>query len=377
MSKPPGGCAGPEDHENESTAPRLMGVSKDLGHDEERYRRYRALLAPGTPLRDGLERIRAGRTGGLIVLGTNPVIEQISTGGFTVNTDFTPTALRELAKMDGGIIVDDDLSTIVSAGVHFSPSASLPTIETGTRHRTADRIALQSNIPVVTVSAAMASIALFMAGLRYPIESSDQILVRAEQAVATLSRYRERLDSVTKELSALEIDDLVTVGDLVRAVQPLAMVRRLSEELEGHVEALGVDGRLLQLQMFELTQGIDQLATLLELDYREPGAERLALDVLRHLPTGDLLDPVTVANAIGFTSGNLDDRISAHGYRIVSQSAQMSTATADRLLEHFGSLQAVFAASRTDLAAVPGVGTARARAIRDGLARISDSIDTH
>ena len=354
-----------------------MGVSKDLGHDEERYRRYRALLAPGTPLRDGLERIRAGRTGGLIVLGTNPVIEQISTGGFTVNTDFTPTALRELAKMDGGIIVDDDLSTIVSAGVHFSPSASLPTIETGTRHRTADRIALQSNIPVVTVSAAMASIALFMAGLRYPIESSDQILVRAEQAVATLSRYRERLDSVTRELSALEIDDLVTVGDLVRAVQPLAMVRRLSEELEGHVEALGVDGRLLQLQMFELTQGIDQLATLLELDYREPGAERLALDVLRHLPTGDLLDPVTVANAIGFTSGNLDDHISAHGYRIVSQSAQMSTATADRLLEHIGSLQAVFAASRTDLAAVPGVGTARARAIRDGLARISDSIDTH
>ena len=349
-------------------------MSKDLGHDEERYRRYRALLAPGTPLREGVERIRAGHTGALIVLGTNPVIEQISTGGFTVNTDFTPTALRELAKMDGGIVVDDDLSTIFSAGVHFSPSASLPTIETGTRHRTADRISVQSNIPVVTVSASMATIALFMAGLRYPIESSGQILVRAEQAVATLSRYRERLDSVTTELSALEMDNLVTVGDLVRAVQPLAMVRRLAEELEGHVEALGIDGRLLQLQMFELTQGIDQLATLLELDYRGPEAARLSFDIVRHLPTGDLLDPATVASTIGFASGDLDEHLTTHGYRIVSQSAQMSTATAGRLLEHFGSLQDVFAASRAELAAVPGVGSTRARAIRDGLARISESI---
>lgn len=349
-------------------------MSKDLGHDAERYRKYRALLAPGTLLREGLERIRAGHTGALIVLGTNPVIEQISTGGFIVNTDFTPTALRELAKMDGGIIVDNELTTIIAAGVHFSPSSSLPTIETGTRHRTADRIALQSNVPVVTVSAAMATIALFMSGLRYPIESSDQILVRAEQAVATLSRYRERLNASTLTLSGLEMDGLVTVGDLVQAVQPLAMVRRLAEELEGHVEALGVDGRLLQLQLYELTQGIDQLATLLELDYRNDDAERFTLDVLRHLPTGDLLDPVTVANAIGFASGDLDEHLSTRGYRIVSQSAQMSTATAGRLLDHFGSLQAVLAASRSELADVSGVGPARARAIRDGLARISDSI---
>lgn len=351
---------------------RLIKVSKVLGHDDERYRRYRALLAPGTPLRDGLERIKAGHTGALIVLGRNPVIDQISTGGFEVNADFTPTALRELAKMDGGIVVDDELSVIISAGVHFTPSGDLPTIETGTRHRTADRIALQSNVPVVTVSAAMATIALFMAGLRYPIESSDQIFVRAEQAMTTLTRYRERLDATTKELSSLEIDDLVTVGDLVRAIQPLAMMRRLAVEVEGHVEALGVDGRLLQLQLFELTHGIDQLATLLEADYHSADGSDSNLDLLRHLPTGDLLDPVTVATAVGFTSGDLDEHLDSRGYRLVSQSAQMSAAQAGRLLAHFGSLQAVLAASIAELAAVPGVGRARARAIRDGLARISE-----
>lgn len=350
-----------------------MSRPRLLGHDEERYRRYRALLAPGTPLREGLERIRAGRTGALVVLGRNPVIDQISTGGFTVNTDFTPTALRELAKMDGGIVVDAQLTTIISAGVHFTPSAELPTIETGTRHRTADRIALQANIPVVTVSQAMSSIALFMAGLRYAIESSEQILVRAEQAVATLSRYRERLESSTGQLSKLEIDSLVTVGDLVKAVQPLAMVRRLAQELEGHVEALGVDGRLLQLQLYDLTHGIDQLATLLELDYRTEGDERFSLDVLSHLPAGDILDPVSVATAIGFSAGNLDQHLNCQGYRVVSQSAQMTTSQAGRLLEHFGSLQEVLAASSSALAAVPSVGHARARAIRDGLARIAEA----
>lgn len=348
-------------------------MSKVLGHDEERYRRYRALLAPGTPLRDGLERIVAGHTGALIVLGRNPVIDQISTGGFKVNADFTPTALRELAKMDGGIVVDDDLSVIISAGVHFTPAGELPTIETGTRHRTADRIALQSNVPVVTVSAAMSTIALFMAGLRYPIESSDQIFVRAEQAMTTLSRYRERLDATTQELSSLEIDDLVTVGELVRAIQPLAMMRRLAVEVESHVEALGVDGRLLQLQLFELTHGIDQLATLLEADYRSADDDdQFNLDRLRHLPTGDLLDPVTVATSIGFASGDLDQHLDSRGYRLVSQSAQMSASLAGKLLAHFGSLQAVFGASIAELSSVPGVGRARARAIRDGLARISE-----
>lgn len=345
-----------------------------LGHDEERYRRHRALLAPGTPLREGLERIRAGGTGALVVLGRNSVVDQISTGGFSVNTDFTPTALRELAKMDGGIVVDEELSTIFSAGIHFTPSAELPTIETGTRHRTADRIALQANVPVVTVSAAMSTIALFMAGLRYPIESSEQILVRAEQAVATLSRYRERLETTTRQLSALEIDGLVTVDDLVKAIQPLTMVRRLAEELESHVEALGVDGRLLQLQLFELTHGIDQLATLLELDYRPEGDARFTLDVLRHLPTGDLLDPITLSVAVGFTSGELDQHLQSRGYRLVSQSAQMTTALAGRLLEHFGSLQAVLGASVSELTEVSGVGNARARAIRDGLARLAENV---
>lgn len=351
-------------------------MSKMLGHDEARYRRYRALLAPGTPLRDGLERIRAGRTGALVVLGNNAIIEQISSGGFTVDHEFTPTALRELAKMDGGLVVSEDLSRILHAGVHFTPSHDLPTIETGTRHRTADRIALQTDLPVVTVSASMSTITLFMAGLRYPIESSEQILVRAEQTLATVSRYRERLTSSTRELSSLEMDDLVTVNDLVRVVQPLAMVRRLTQELEGHVEALGVDGRLLQLQLYEVTHGVDQLANLLELDYHHPDDERFTLARLSDLPTGDVLDPMMVAIAIGFASGDLDEHLHTRGFRVVTQTARLTPPLAERLLEEIGSLQAVFGATPQQLADIPGIGKQRARVIRDGLTLLAEN-STH
>lgn len=339
--------------------------------DAERFRRYRALLAPGTPLRDGLDRIVHGRTGALVVLGDNKVLDQVSTGGFTVTTDFTPTALRELAKLDGGIVVTEDLSRILRAGVHFVPDGAIPTIETGTRHRTADRLSQQAHLPVVTVSASMGTIALFLDGLRYPIEPSSQIMVLADQALATLARYRDRLEDETRSLTAAEIDDAVTVRIFVDVAQRVEMVRRLAEELESYVEALGVDGRLLQLQLYELTAGVDQIGTLLEADYRPANVSRFALDELRRLSTGDLLDSATLVTTIGFPSGTgLDDRLHPRGYRLMGEAAQLPSNLTARLLDHFGSLQALFTASVSDLMQVDGVGDARARAIRDGLAKV-------
>ncbi len=348
-------------------------MGKILGHDEERYRHYRALLAPGTPLRSGLDRISQGHTGGLIVLGNNVVVQEISTGGFEVNTPFTPTALRELSKMDGGIVLSDDLDTIVRAGVHFVPDGSLPTIETGTRHRTADRIAQQSEVPAVTVSAAMSTITLFMSGLRYPIESSEQILMRANQALATLSRFRDRLTEQAANLSMLEVDDRVTVADFVRTVQPVAMMRRLNQELETYIEALGVDGRLLQLQLFELTSDVDQFSSMLELDY-SPDDEKFHLEDLSNLPTGDLLDGVTVAQTLGLPEDSTA-RMTSRGFRQVTKAAQMSTKTAGYLLEHFGGLQALFTATPRELREVKGVSETQARAIRDGLTRLAASLE--
>ena len=228
----------------------------------DRHRRlleYLAMMAPGTPLRDGFERILRGRTGALVVLGRNKIISQVSTGGFALDVAYTPTALRELAKMDGAIIFDWEDGRIVRAGVQLMPEPSIDTVETGTRHRTADRVSRQSGLPVVSISASMSTITLYLDQHRHLVEHSDQILTRAHQALQTLERYRGRLWEVTTRLSSLEVQDQVTVRDFALVAQRLEMVRRLEDELDTYVVELGTDGRLLTLQLHELRAGINEL----------------------------------------------------------------------------------------------------------------------
>lgn len=239
-----------------------------------------ALMAPGTPLREGFERILRGRTGALVVLGRNKIITELCTGGFPLDVPYTPTALRELAKMDGAIVVDIDTHRIVRAGVQLMPDPQIDTVETGTRHRTADRVARQSGLPVVSVSASMSTIALYLDAERHLVEHSDQILSRANQALQTLERYRGRLWQVTNRLSSLEVQDQVTVKDFALVAQRLEMVRRLELEVDGYVVELGSDGRLLTLQLHEVRAGIDDLRTLLEKDYRPAEAPTFGLSGL-------------------------------------------------------------------------------------------------
>ncbi|CAA9306717.1 MAG: DNA integrity scanning protein DisA [uncultured Friedmanniella sp.] len=333
-----------------------------------------ARMAPGTPLRDGFERILRGRTGALVVLGRNSAIDEISTGGFALDVPFSPTGLRELAKMDGAIVLDLESDRIVSAGVQLMPDPSLPTVETGTRHRTADRVARQSGLPVVSVSASMSTISLFLATQRYVFEQSDQILSRANQALQTLERYRVRVSEVTNRLSSLEVQDQVTVKDVALVAQRLEMVRRLNAELDGYVVELGTDGRLLALQLYELSAGLDDLRELLERDYRPDGDAGFGFGALPALKLSELLDPLAVARAVGFPGQNhLDTRISARGHRQVAQINRLPPGLGSRLIDHFGSLQALFGATSTELQAVEGVGESRARTIRDGLLRLADA----
>lgn len=339
---------------------------------------YLALLAPGTPLREGLERILRGRTGALVVLGVNRDVYRICTGGFDLDVAFTPTALRELAKMDGAIIVDPETDRIVKAGVHLMPDPTIETVETGTRHRTAERVARQTNVPVLSVSASMSTITLYLDSHRHLVERSDQILSRANQALQTLERYKVRLWEVTTKLSALEVQDQVTVRDFALVAQRLEMIRRLTQELDRYALELGTDGRMLTLQLHELGGGVEELRQLLEQDYRPEDNENWAgLAGLTTLGTAELLEPLSVARAIGFsTHEHLDTRISPRGYRQVAQINRLPAAFGHRLIEHFGSLQALFAATTAELQQIDGVGESRARIIRDGLVRLAESAYT-
>jgi diadenylate cyclase len=340
-----------------------------------------AAVAPGTGLREGLERILRGHTGALIVLGHDKTVESMCTGGFVLDVEFSATRLRELAKMDGAIVLDREATKIMRAAVHLMPDSSIPTQESGTRHRTADRVSRQVDLPVISVSQSMNLIALYVGGHRHVLEDSGGILARANQALATLERYKLRLDEVAGTLSALEIEDLVTIRDVAAVAQRLEMVRRIASEIAGYVVELGTDGRLLSLQLDELISGVDPDRELVARDYlptpagRRPYTVTAALDTLDSLSAGDLLDLTTVARALGHpgTVDALEAAVSPRGYRLLAKVPRLPQLVIDRLVEHFGGLQKLLAAGIDDLQAVEGVGETRARSVREGLSRLAES----
>jgi diadenylate cyclase len=294
------------------------------------------------------------------VLGYDTSVQDLCSGGFELSVAFSATRLRELAKMDGAIVLDADASTILRAAVQLVPDPSLPTGESGTRHRTAERMARQAGYPVISVSKSMRIIAVYTGGARYVLEDSTTILSRAHQALATLERYKLRLDQVTGALSALEIEDLVTVADITAVAQRVEMVRRIADEIEGHK---------IEPQRQFLAQ--DYVPAAPEDRARAAAA---ALAELAGLSADELLDSGSVAAVLGLGGPeHLDDPVRPHGYRLLATVPRLPGPAADALIASFGSLQKLLAASVTDLQQVAGVGSAQARSIREGLSRLAES----
>jgi diadenylate cyclase len=347
--------------------------------DEDLLRTTLAAVAPGTELRDGLERILRGRTGALIVLGHDKVTDSLCTGGFVLDVEFSSTGLRELAKMDGAIVLDRDGTRIVRAATQLVPDPSIETRESGTRHRTAERVAKQTGHPVVSVSQSMSIVAVYVGNTRHVLEDSSQILSRANQALQTLERYKSRLDEVSGTLSALEIEDLVTIRDVTAVLQRLEMVRRISEEIEQYALELGTDGRLMSLQLEELTGGLGNDRELVIRDYvdapKTPQTVEGVLACLSTLSATDLLDLTSVARCMGFVvvGDALEASVSPRGYRLLSRIPRLPGVIVDRLIEQFDTLQNLLSAGVEDLQIVDGVGDSRARAVREGLSRLAES----
>jgi diadenylate cyclase len=346
---------------------------------DEVLRDVLARVAPGTWLRDGLERILRGNTGALIVIGWDKTVEALCTGGFPLeDVEFSATRLRELCKMDGAVVLSNDGTQILRAATHLMPDPAIATEESGTRHRTAQRVARQTDYPVISVSQSMRIISLYVGDRRYVLESTGELLTRANQAINTLERYKARLDEVSSALSALEIEDLVTVRDVAVVAQRLEMVRRIADEVTGQVVELGTDGRLLALQLEELMAGVDLDRDLIARDYAAPGRRgRPAGEVnreLSELSATELLDLSHVAQALGLvnTPEGLDSAASPRGHRLLARVPRLPGAILDRVVEHFGGLQKLLAASAEDLQVVDGIGETRARAVREAISRLAE-----
>jgi len=336
------------------------------------------MLSPGTPLRDGLDRILQAGMGALIVMGDGPPVLNICSGGFLLDAAYSPQRLSELSKMDGAIVVAPDASRIARANVHLVPNPHVGTTETGTRHRTAERVARSINVPVVSVSQRMNVISVYVGKEKHQIDPVPRVIARANQAVQTLERYRDRLDEVSVSLSALEVEDLVTLRDVVTVLQRNEMVARIAAEIEGYIVELGDDGRLVRLQLEELMGGIGDDRRLVVRDYfHEEDAWHLseALSALSNLSDDDLVDLRRVASAVHLSDGppDIDMSMSPRGHRLLSRIPRLPEAVIEAIVAQFGDLQKILRATIGDLDEVAGVGKPRARAVKDGLSRMAEA----
>jgi len=332
-------------------------------------------IAPGTQLRQGVDHIISARTGALIVIGAVEHVMPLCDGGFHIDAPFNAQRLFELAKMDGAIILNEQIDRILWANVHLQPDASLPTTETGMRHRTAERVAKQTDALVISISQRRDVVSIYQDKQKWVLSDIPVLLDKANQAIQTLQRYRDRLDQVSSNLSALEFEDLVTLMDVVNVVQRGAMVQQVATEIERYISELGTEGRLVQMQLDELMVNVVDDAVMVVRDYVSAGTRpRDAIADLVALSNEELLDLLRVAKSLGYDGPMqiLDQSVRPKGYRQLRRIPRLPVAVIERIVARFDSLQAIVAASADALDAVEGIGPRRAEAIRDGLAKLKE-----
>lgn len=348
-----------------------------MAQRDERLLSVLQKVAPGTALRAGLDRIIRSGKGAIIVLGFGDDVEPLLSGGFKMVTKFTAQRLSELAKMDGAIVMNDETDKVLWANVHLVPDPSIPTSETGTRHRTAERTAKQTGKPVISVSESMRLVTLYVGATRHVLEEISSVLFRANQALATLERYRNRLDEVSSALSALEIENVVALRDVLSVLQRAEMVRRIADEIEAHVAELGTDGRLLQLQLDELMYGVEEERELVVRDYMPDRRRKVEtiLAALDEVPAEGLLELSNLADVLGYASAEdgVDEPVAPRGYRLLSRIPRLPDPVIEKLVSKFSTLQRLMDATLEELDDVEGIGEARARSIREGLNRLAES----
>ena len=335
------------------------------------------LIAPGTPIRYGLENILKAKTGALIVIGDSKQVLDIVDGGFSLNIDYTPSRLYELAKMDGAIILSADLKKILYANAQLIPSSSIPTTETGTRHRTAERTAKQTGEIVISISQRRNIITVFKGYDRYVLEDTSKVISKANQALQTAEKYKKVFDEKLNLLNEYEFNDIVTLENVIVAIQRAEMVMKVIDEVQKAMDELGEEGRLLEMQLEELIGGLEKEELLIIKDYIAPGKKRTSEKVLaeiKNLHHDELMDSGTIAKILGYQDFDNYDEVGVYtrGYRVLNKIPRMPSNIVDNLVKSFKSFQHILVADIPQLDEVEGIGEVRARTIKQSLRRMQE-----
>ena len=332
------------------------------------------MVAPGTALREGIDGILHAHTGGLIVIGGVDELAFLFSGGLKLELDYTSALLYELAKMDGAIVLSSNATKIAHANVQLTPDPTILTTETGTRHRTAERVSKQTDALVIAISERREVVSLYAEGVRYILEDIPVVLAKANQALATLDKYRSRLDQVSTRLTALEFEGGATLHDALTVLQRAELVTRMAVEIGRFIVELGTEGRLIEMQLDETMVGVSADKAALIHDYLiEDTDENFAQagEQLVRLTHQDILDFGRLAELLGYDRklNSLDYPVSPRGLRILGRIPRLPKQVIKRIVDEFCGLEELLAATDGELETVDGVGEIRAKDIREGLRR--------
>jgi diadenylate cyclase len=368
---------GDRQHEADSALGFTRTPSEDDPRREPRLLDALERIAPGTDLRQAIEDIIRSREGALIVVGDPDALAFLYSGGIRLDQPFTPQLLYELAKMDGAIVIDQNLTKLAYANVQLMPDPTIPSNETGTRHRTAERVAKQTGALVISISQQRSTISVYTGPARYQLDSVADLLAKTNQALATLETYRQRLEQVLTRLTALEFQNAVVLDDVLVVLQRAEMTTRMAAEIERDCVELGSEGRLIRMQLTELIGGVPAERGFVVYDYHVEGEgpkAQLALEALHAVPYRQLLDFERLAELLGYPRdvNPLDHSVTPRGFRVLSHIPRLPEQVVKQVARDMSGLDSIVRASQRDLEAIAGVGAVRAREIREGLRRLQE-----
>jgi len=296
------------------------------------------LVSPGTLLRTAIDDISRAGMGGLIVVDSLD-LKNIIEGGFKLNSKLTSQKIVELSKMDGAVILSSELDKILSSNVLLVPDVTIPTSETGTRHKAAERAARQAETLVIAISEKKKKIILYHGNLRYILKNPEELLSRATETLQILEKQKEILNELLSNLNILEISGLVLVSDVSSVLQRMEIMTHTSKMIERYLIELGKEGLIIRMRLRELLKNVDKEKSLILKDY---DAKRDSLD---DFSFNGLLDTENISQLLFVRSG--DEKVKAKGYRILNK-INLDQEFVGKLISGFTTLDRILVAVAAD-----------------------------
>ncbi len=346
------------------------------------------IIAPGTPLRMGIDNILNAKSGALVLLMNEEDIirsKNLIQPGFYVNCEYTAQRIYELAKMDGAVIMDEDATRILYANVQLTPDPSIPTKETGMRHRNAERMAKQTGKAAIAISRRRSIVSIYWGAYSYVLNDLNFLITKVNQGLKTIEKYSDSYGKALDLLDTLETENRVTLFDVCKTLEKGVKAKKIEIEIEPYIWEMGLDGRMAKIQMDEMLSELEDNLIMIITDYynQENSIDmekaKEIYDKIFNFSEKDLMDYVKISHFLGYGNDNLVTEINIvpKGFRLMGNIPKIPLSVSYNLVKVFGNLKGISEASSEELMNVEGIGEKRSQAIIDGLESLKKNKSSH